>query len=190
MLDDETTDAINVLARSGFYDEDEIIEIVCESMFEPGEVNEAEVSEAVDAAFDALEEEQKSWPEVTDCDRLDEAFDAIDARGVIALQNAGYTQSDGFDDFQEALEEHPKPETVKGYCFYQGQDLERAVLGDGLYLAFGPVDSDKEAADGPAIGKIVREELERAGFKVEWDGTFAQRIFVPKIKWQRRLEEE
>jgi len=33
---------------------------------------------------------------------------------------------------------------------------------------------------------MIVEELKRAGFTVQRDGTFAQRICVPKIDWKRR----
>ena len=32
----------------------------------------------------------------------------------------------------------------------------------------------------------VAAELQRAGFAVEWDGTFAKRIFVPHFDWKKR----
>ena len=186
VLDEETNDAIAVLTRSGFYDRETIMEIVCQEMFGPGEVDEAAVGKAIDAEMRALAAERATWPEVTDCDRLDEAFGALNARNIIALQNAGYTQSDGYDDFQEAYARHPKKASVIGYCFYHGQDLERAVRGEGLWLAFGPVDPKREATDGPKVGAIIRDELQRVGLPVEWDGTFGQRISVPRFKWQKR----
>jgi hypothetical protein len=68
---------------------------------------------------------------------------------------------------------------------YHGKDLERAVRGGGLYVAFGPVDPGEEETKGPEIGNIVREELERVGFHVDWEGTFAKRMHVPKLLWQR-----
>jgi uncharacterized protein DUF6891 len=186
MLNDEAKEAITLLVRSGFYEPDEVIEIVCEEMYEPGQVAEADVTAAVEAESEAWEDEKKRWPAVTDCDKLDQVFENLNAKGIVALQNAGYTQSDGFDDFREAYEQHPRKSSVIGYCFYHGQDLERAVAGQGLYLAFGPLDADEEATKGPAIGEMIREELEKAGFAVEWDGTFQQRILIPRIVWQRR----
>ena len=78
MLDEEAKDAIAVLTRSGFYEPETIVEIVCEDLFEPGEADEAEVSAIVEGEFRTLEREKTTWPAVTDCDRLDQAFEAID----------------------------------------------------------------------------------------------------------------
>jgi hypothetical protein len=185
-LSPETLREIDGLVRGGFEERARIIEILCEEMYEPGELDGAEVVAAVDAAFTALTQDKATWPTTTDCDRLDGAFAALNARGIIALQNAGYTQSDGYDDIRESYHEHSDRDAIIGYCFYHGQDLERAVHDEGLYLAFGPMDSKKEEAEGPRIGAMIVEELTRAGLAAKWNGTFAQRIFIPAIDWKRR----
>jgi len=185
-LSPDTLREIDALVRGGFEERGRIIEILCEEMYAPGELDEPEIVAAVDAAFASLARDQASWPAVTDCHRLDRVFVALNERGIIALQNAGYTQSDGYDDIRESFAQRSDRENVIGYCFYHGQDLERAVRGEGLYLAFGPIDARNEATQGPRIGATIVEELERAGFAVRWDGTFAQRIHVPDIDWKRR----
>lgn len=186
MLAPEVVEEISTLVRSGFYDKARLSQVFLEEMYEPGELDDADVSAAIDAATQEWEAEKKQWPAVTDCDRLDRAFAAINNRGVIALQNAGYTQSDGYQDFREAYENHPSKSEIIGYCFYHGQDVERAVRGCGLFFAFGPTDPASEETEGPQIGNIVREELERVGLKLDWNGTFAKRMSVPNIVWQKR----
>jgi hypothetical protein len=185
-LNPETLRELESLVRGGFEERDRIIEILCEEMYAPGELAEADVIAAVDAAFASLARDKATWPATTDCDRLDGVFAALNARGIIALQNAGYTQSDGYDDVRQSHHERSDRDRVIGYCFYHGQDLERAVHGQGLHLAFGPMDAKKEETEGPRIGAIIVEELARAGFAVRWDGTFDQRIFIPTIDWKRR----
>lgn len=179
-MEDDAAFEIRRLVRGGFRTAEEIVSVVCEEIFE--DLDEAEVAKEVEREFDALRREQASWPAETDCDRLTKAFDALNARGIVALENAGYTQSDGYDDVRDAA-----PPGAQGYCFYHGQDLDRAVDGGGLYLAFGPLDPAQEESDGPRVGRIVVEELARRGFKTEWNGTFDQRIFIPKIDWKRRV---
>src|SRR5262245_30139313 len=104
-LNPETLREIDSLVRGGFEERDRVIEIMCEEMYAPGELDEAEVIAAVDAAFTSLARAKTTWPATTDCDRLDSAFTALNARGIIALQNAGYTQSDGYDDVRESYHE-------------------------------------------------------------------------------------
>ena len=55
-----------------------------------------------------------------------------------------------------------------------------------LYVAFGPTNPDDEDIKGVEIGNIVREELERAGLKVEWNGTFEERMHVADLDWKKR----
>jgi hypothetical protein len=51
MLDEETKDTIWVLSRSGFYDPETIVEIVCKEMFEPGEMGATIRDELQKAGF-------------------------------------------------------------------------------------------------------------------------------------------
>jgi hypothetical protein len=186
MLPPEAIDEIRTLVRCGCYDRDELLAQFCEERYAPGELSPDDIEAALDHEFEILEKEKAAWPAQTDCDRLDRAFEAISQRGIIALHNAGYAQDDGYEEVQEAYVDVEDEDQVVGYCFYHGQDLERAARGDGLYIAFGPAEPDDEEEQGPRIGRIVSEELQRAGLQVQWDGTFKQRIFLPKIRWQRR----
>ena len=49
-----------------------------------------------------------------------------------------------------------------------------------------PVNARDEQTKGPEVGRIIVEELRRAGFDVAWDGTFDLRIFVPRFDWKKR----
>ena len=186
MLKPETKAEIASMVRSGFYPRERLYEIFTEEMYAPDELNAAEVSSELDAQFAEYEQEKLTYPTPTDCDRLDDAFRLMNESGVVAIQNAGYTQSDGFEDVSEVYNQHPNKESVLGYCFYHGQDLERAVNGDGLYFAFGPVNPADEQTVGVDVGNVVREALENSGLPVEWDGTFENRLRIPKLKWQKR----
>ena len=166
---------------SGYYSPEEVQEMIDDILEE--DADETLLRAAVDPEFQKKAEDETTWPDETDCDRLDAAFESLTQNGVLALQNAGYTMSDGHDDAAEALKEHD-PGTFTGYCFFHGQDLARAVRGDGLMIAFDHVDGDvPQKVD---IGEQVKAALERFGFTVEWDGTINRRIDIPKIDWKRR----
>jgi hypothetical protein len=185
-MDDEARELIRAFVRGGFEPAERIVEILCEEAYEPGEVDRAEVESVTSEELAILAREQASWPEITDCDRLTDAFRDLNRKGVIALENAGYTQSDGIDDVREAYEELPRKSGVIGYCFYHGQDLERAVAGEGLLLSFGPIDPALEETDGPRIGRLVVEELALNDLKADWDGSFKSRINIPVLDWKKR----
>jgi Domain of unknown function (DUF6891) len=186
-MEQETRDEIRTWVRMGFHSAEELREIFCEEMYEPGELDEDEVVKAIEADRSELLAEQKSWPARTDCDKLDEVFEALNAQGIIALQNVGYTQSDGYDDVMELFHESEDKSFFRGYCFYHGQDLERVVRGEDLFLAFGPVDPEKEQTEGPKVGSAIVTEFQRQGFNAVWDGTFDKRISVTNIEWKKRI---
>ena len=90
--------------------------------------------------------------------------------------------SDGHHEVEVAAESDRGK--VKGYCFYHAQDVERALDGYGLLLAYG--DMAGTASGKRAIGELVKAELERQGLIVEWDGDHGKRLDLPRIVWQRR----
>jgi len=91
--------------------------------------------------------------------------------------------SDGHDDSNEALSEYPKGQFF-GYCFYHGQDLERALLGQGLMLAYDHINGD--VSEKINVAQTIKQALEKVGFILDWDGTTDQRINIPKFDWKHR----
>ena len=136
------------------------------------------ITETVDA--------QSRWQGTSVNDNIDLAFAELEAKDVIALQNAGYTISSGWECVAEERAHRPR---AKGAVFYHGQDLERAVEGGGLYLAFGALgaSSSSRADDAVEIGRHVCAALAKRGVATEWDGTSAKRIRIPPFEWRRRL---
>ncbi len=59
-------------------------------MYAPGKLDESDVTAAVDAAFASLARDKATWPATTDCDRLDGAFAALNARGDLGYQDQFY----------------------------------------------------------------------------------------------------
>lgn len=186
-MNPDVVQEIRAVVRGGFFDEEEIVTQFAEERFEPGELDVAEVRAVVARERDELRREQKTWLRPTDCDRLTHAFEALRRAGIVALENAGYTQSDGLDDVVETFATEPPGAPWIGYCFFHGQDLERAVAGGGLFLAFGPKDASKEESEGPAIGRRIVAELERQGLSAQWNGTFAERIHVTPFDWRKPI---
>ena len=108
--------------------------------------------EAIERTFADKEKEMESWPELTDCDRLRRAFDALDAQGIVALESPGLTQEDGIPyaaDVASARDELRGLET-HGYCFFTWNDMARAIDGDGLSLAYGTFKEEPERPAEPA----------------------------------------
>jgi hypothetical protein len=179
--DDSIEDDIRIRVWSGFHSLSDVLEMLED--WEGSDVNRANLEMFARSEFQAKREAEAEWPAVTDCTRLDEVFDSLNNMGIIALHNAGYTMSDGISDVSEELATRD-PADVKGYCFYHEQDVGRAVDGYGLWIAFGDI-ADTEGGKRE-VGQLVKAELERRGFVVEWNGDPETRLDLPKIVWQRR----
>jgi len=88
----------------GLYDAPEVRDILLEDIFEPGEVEPAWVEAQIDEEFARKLQVERAWPLVTDCDKLDRAFDELNDAGIIAIQNAGYTQDEGMEEVTEVYQ--------------------------------------------------------------------------------------
>ena len=128
--------------------------------------------------------ETASWPEVTDCDRLDAAFEELQSAGIVARQNFSCCGTCGAAEIGDEIDAEVKKGTkVRGYAFFHMQDTESAVEGYGLYLSYGSVTEGEEAALG--TGEEIVDTLEKHGLKTEWDGTWENRIHL-QLDWKRR----
>ena len=107
--------------------------------------------------------------------RVRGVFEGLWQDGIVALEDAGYTQSDGFADCSEAFHAHGgEAAGLHGFCFYTRQDLQAAKRTSRLSLAFwgAPAGAD---ADMLRVGRRVVERCREAGLQVEWDGSAGRR---------------
>lgn len=182
--EEDTLSTIKVWVWSGFRSEVEAADMLEDHLSEEEALTDPDaIRKALAAEFKTKAAAEKSWPKETDCDRLDRAFDALMAAGICALHNAGYTQSDGHADVAQELHDQGRAK-FHGYCFYHGQDVERAVHGDGLLIAFGDLDDNETKS--VTVGRAVVEALKKERFTIEWDGTVKKRIDIRNIDWKRR----
>jgi bifunctional non-homologous end joining protein LigD len=105
---------------------------------------------------------------------LDSAFTALSDAGLIALQDVGTTQSDGFDDCSQLYQERLDKESIKGFCFYTRQDLSRAKRTAELSLAiWGAPQGDEKST--VLVGNLLREIFEQKGLEIQWSGKSTDR---------------
>jgi hypothetical protein len=130
--------------------------------------------------------EQATWPAITDCDRLDAAFAALEAGGIVCRQNFSCCGTCGaYEIWDEAASLEAAGTPVRGYAFYHVQDTESAVEGYGLHLSYGAAE-EGEAAAVAIAGEIVAA-LQQQGLRVDWNGQWSRRIGVA-LDWNRRRE--
>jgi hypothetical protein len=135
------------------------------------EVSIAEITQIADREFARHVGEQKTWPAITDCDRLTAAFRDLGVAGITARENFTCCQNCGVSEIGAEGK-------GRGYVFYHRQDMKNAAEGGGLYLAYGP---------DASIGREITDTLCRHDLGVEWDGDAKTRIHVPLTWWRRRL---
>lgn len=110
--------------------------------------------------------------------RLDQVFDEMNQGGLVAVQDAGYTQEDGFSDCSQQFRERGGVAVgLSGFCFYTRQDLNRGKRTSSLPLAFwGAPDGNDESM--LRVGNKVVEIFRANGFTVDWSGSAATRPTV------------
>lgn len=186
-------DSIFTQVRSGFYSLEDIQTNILEEIEDNGfgdEISEEWACGQIDKVNAELLEECQQWEQPTETDRLIAAFDELAAKHkIIALHDAGYITEDSeyeVADIERVLNDHDT--ASEGYCFYNGEDLDPAVRGEGLQLTFQKVENTSDATAKEVARKVIAV-LEANGLKTAWDGKAASPIILPGFKWQRVYDE-
>jgi len=173
--------------KSGLVSFEDIINDALEMVEDEGwekEISEDWIKTTLAGAYEKHEKKSKNWQRPTDTDKLHAAFDHLCRNKIVALHNAGYTQSDAIFDVQDVWQDL-EDEGIKpiGYCYYHGQDMERVIQSGELNIGFygEKKNNDKEAI---IIGHKVVEALKNQGFEVHWDESASKRIVVENFNWQ------
>lgn len=180
-------DRFLISIKSGFESLEDIIAETLETVEDEGwenEIGEEWIQENVTREYEKHSQTSKTWQQPTDPERLRQAFDSLCQQQIIALHNAGYETSDAVyeasDIWKDAEDEGLTP---IGYCYYHGQDLERAIEDDLLMIGFygATENNEKEAI---IIGNKVVGALQTVGFEIDWNGSAKKRIAIRNFKWQ------
>lgn len=175
-LVDEIEYMIELLTKSGFFDVEEIEEIL-EDQFIEEEIDFSKFNISLnDFTNDNF-------------NKLEEAFKALALKDIVAIHNCGYDIEEGVADAFELnvhlINNKFHPE---GFCFYSFEDIEEAIEEDKLKITFGDFENDENKA--LKIGEIVAEALKSAGFTLIWDGTINNQIEINPFKWDKSFDEE
>ncbi len=144
--------------------------------------------------------EMETWPEETDCDRLDRAEQLLRDRGILLWQASPCCDTCTMGEFSDRLqvidEQFPGlNDRLRGYTFFIDQNIPDE-LSEGseltVCLGYGSIsedeaDNDPEVYEKKALGiaREVCECLHAAGIKPDWDGSFSRKICIT-VQWQRR----
>lgn len=188
-LDPETRAVAEQRARQqihgGFRDFHEVAQGVCEA-FGPEDppVSLDDARRIVGGLWEERLGEQAEWPEVTDADRVERAFEALDAQGLTARMNFSCCSNCAVGEIA-----HERAEGDRGFVFFHFQDTEAAAEGHGLAVRYGAYADTGEASaeDRAAVGRAVVAALTGAGLPAQWDGDPDRVIEVAPLDWRKRL---
>lgn len=172
--------------RGGFMTEDEIIESCVECYAD--EYDEASLKKHVPVLarelLSAHQQEQTTWPAVTDCDRLDQALSDLEKNGIVCRQDFSCCGTCGSAEIWTEIEEADAAGgKSRGYLFYHHQDTEGAVEYGTLHFNYGSTEEGE--APSLAVGNEIQAALKNRGFTVNWTGKLEQRIAI-ELEWKKR----
>ena len=182
-LMDEINYEIQLLIKSGFYSDDEILEIIDDEFIEEN------ISEDI---LSKLFLENKENIGVIDVDsedfiNLKNAFLDLTKENIISIHNAGYDIEEGIQDsFELFVHLRNNKYSPIGFCFYSFEDIEEAIEENNLSIAFGDFEYDEEK--GLEIAKTVGNVLKSYGFKINWNESVDERIEIKGFNWKKHFD--
>ena len=167
---------IDMLTKSGFFSVDEIIEIL-EDQF---------IEEEID--FSNFNISLNNFSSIN-FNKLENAFNGLAKRDIVAIHNCGYDIEEGVADAFE-LNVHLLNNKFKadGFCFYTFEDVEEAIEDEKLKITFGDFENSETKA--LEIGKTVVDALKSEGFSIVWDETVNCQIELNPFKWDKSFDED
>ncbi|MGD3105087.1 DUF6891 domain-containing protein [Streptomyces sp. YGL11-2] len=184
-LDPETREQAEEQAlediRSGFWTFEDVVQGVCDAFdTEETPVTRDEARRIVAGLWERRLAEQTEWPEITDADRVERAFTALDAQGLTARMHFTCCGNCALGEIGAE-----RAEADRGFVFFHHQDTAAAAGGHGLSVRYGAYEDG--GADRAEVGRTVADALTGAGLTVEWDGDPDTVVEITPLDWRRRL---
>lgn len=177
-LADEFEYMKDLLAKSGFFDNEEIMEIL-EDQF---------IDEDIDLSCLSVSSNNFSNENFA---KLENAFNGLACEGIVAVHNCGYDIKEGVNDaFELFVHLNNNKFSAEGFCFYTFEDVEEAVFDSKLKITFGDFENNEDKA--LEIGKTVFKYLKEENFSINWDESINNQIEINPFKWDKSysLEKE
>lgn len=165
---------INVLSKSGFFNKEEILEILDDEFIDE-DVDFSQFNISLNNANDA------------NFTKLEHIFNLLTKKNIVAIHNCGYDIEEGVNDvFELYVHLINNKYSPEGFCFYTFEDIEKAILEDKLKITFG--DFEKNENKALKIGKIVCNTFKTEGFEIIWDGTVNNQIEINPFNWDKSYD--
>ena len=166
----------DLLAKSGFFDSEEILEILEDEFMD----------EDIDFSQCSISLNEFSNENFL---KLENAFAQLANESIVAIHNCGYDMSEGVNDaFELYVHLHNNKFSAEGFCFYTFEDIEEAIYEGKLKITFGDFENNEEKA--LEIGKLVFKYLEEENFTINWDETINNQIEINPFEWDKSYNPE
>lgn len=192
-LKEEIFEALNFTINSGYFSQEEITEYSKEYLNEIFEEHGKELSnnELIVKLISEANHSSSNSAGTDNFKRLRKVFDLLNKEQIIALDYAGFDQSEGHEDVGVVvtfMQENNIPR--KGYCFFHQQDIERSMDPEirNLFLSFHSTDGNEKKA--LEIGNRIVSLLLQNNFSVHWDGTLNKRIMIDNFVWDKKYDQQ
>ena len=182
-LKDEMNYEIQLLIKSGFYSDDDILEIIEDEFIEEN-ISDDEISRLF---LENKEKIAEIHEDSEDFINLRNAFLDLTKENIISIHNAGYDIEEGIQDSFE-LFTHLRNNKYSpiGFCFYTFDDMEHVIEDNTLSIAFGDFEYDEEK--GLEIAQKVAETLKINGFDINWNGSIDELIEIQNFNWIKHFD--
>ena len=164
----------DILAKSGFFSEAEIIEIL-EDQF---------IEEEIDFSGCEISPNDSSNENFS---KLETVFSSLAGEKIVAIHNCGFDIEEGVADaFELFVHLNNNKFKAEGFCFYTFEDVEDALWDDKLKITFGDFENDEDKAleIGRTVFRYLKEE-----FDIDWDETINNQIEINPFKWDKSYDD-
>ena len=170
-LTEEIGYLIDLLSKSGFFNQDEILEIL-EDQFIEEELDFSQIDISLNDSSNI------------NFNKLDNVFIDLARKSIVAIHNCGFDIEEGVADaFELFVHLRNNKFAPEGFCFYTLEDVEDCLFDNNLKITFGDFENDENKA--LEIGKTVANSLKEAGFEIEWDETINNQIMIDPFEWDK-----
>ncbi|MEO9953326.1 hypothetical protein [Nonlabens sp.] len=173
----------------GFYSHEDIYERVWDLCTDEGHtIDSTWLNAKISHEMKLHEKSSSKWSKPTDFQKLVKAFNSLRKLGVVSLHHAGFTKQEGDYDCRVLLDELVDlGYLLKGYCFYNEQDITGVIDNIGtLHIGFYSKESNEQEAI--IIGQLIIKELQAVGFETIWNNSVDQRIAINNFLWQKTYD--
>ena len=182
-LIDEINYEIQLLIKSGFYSDDEILEIIDDEFIEEGISEDLFLKLFLETKEKIEEVEEDS----EDFINLKNAFDDLTKENIISIHNAGYDIEEGIQDsFELFTHLRNNKYSPEGFCFYTFEDIENVIEDNILNIAFGDFEYDEDK--GLKIAKKIVNILKSYGFDIGWNESVDEIIEIKNFNWKKHFD--